>query len=520
MKKWRLLDTGVLSAAENMALDEVILEARSKGFSPNTLRFLQFDPPAVLVGYHQSVEQEVRMDFCREHGIDLNRRITGGGAIFFDRSQLGWGIYASKKDFGTQNPEILFRKICQAVILGLKRLGIEAQYRPKNDIEVAGRKISGTGGTEERSAFLFQGTLLVDFDVDTMIKALRIPAEKLKDKGIDSAKERTTCLKWELGYLPKLSEIKAAIREGFEETLKIKLVEEALTEYEEGLFGRKIDGFRSNDWIFKRKGPPDELQILTSTYRTKGGSIQVSLAINVETNIIQSILFTGDFFAHPRSAVFDLEAALKFTRAEKRRIEEVVYSFFKEKRRIFPDITPSDFVEAIYGAVKKVEYLRFGFSLPEADRLFTVKGTFEEIIKQRPSSLLLPYCAKLVDCKLRYEKDCLDCGECGFGDVYRLAREKGFIPITITSFEDLMATLTDLGSRGVKSYIGSCCRPFYAKHQKDFERARLPGILIDIENTTCYELGEEKEAYAGNFEGQTQLNLGLIKKVMEAREIN
>jgi len=93
-------------------------------------------------------------------------------------------------------------------------------------------------------------------------------------------------------------------------------------------------------------------------------------------------------------------------------------------------------------------------------------------------------------------------------------------PVKRGSVPSRLETLTDLGSRGVKSYIGSCCRPFYVKHQKDFETAGLPGILIDIENTTCYELGEEKEAYAGNFEGQTQLNLGLIKKVMEAREIN
>ncbi|SPD74730.1 Biotin/lipoate A/B protein ligase [uncultured Desulfobacterium sp.] len=520
MKTWRLLDTGVLSAAENMALDEVILEARSKNFVPNTLRLLQFNPPAVLVGYYQSVEQEVRMDFCRKHRIDINRRITGGGAIFFDNSQLGWGIYASKKELGITNLEILFKRICQAVIFGLKRLGIEAKYRPKNDIEVAGRKISGTGGTEEKGAFLFQGTLLMDFDVDTMLKSLRIPTEKLMDKGIESARERTTCLQWELGYLPKLSEVKDAIREGFEETLKIKLKEEGISEYEEALFNKKIDRFKSKGWIYKTNGAPDELPILNSIYRTKGGSIQVSLAINVETNIIQSILLTGDFFSHPRRAVFDLEAALKFTPAEIDRIQKVVFDFFKEKNGLFPDISPSDFVSAIYEAVKKVECLKFGISFPEANQIFTVNGTFGEIIKKRPSFLLLPYCAKLVDCGLRYKKECEDCGQCGVGDVYRLAHEKGLRPVTITSFENLMETLTDLESQQIRSYIGSCCRQFYVKHRKDFESARLSGILIDVESTTCYELGEEKKAYAGHFEGQTQLNMALIKRVLEAREIN
>ena len=61
MQAWRLLDTGQLSAAENMALDDTLLECSSDGTIPNTIRFLQFEPSAVLVGYHQDIEQEVRL---------------------------------------------------------------------------------------------------------------------------------------------------------------------------------------------------------------------------------------------------------------------------------------------------------------------------------------------------------------------------------------------------------------------------------------------------------------------------
>ena len=74
MEKWRLLDTSIRSACENMALDEVLMEAKSKALIPNTIRFLQFSPPAVLVGFHQSVENEVRIDYCRKKGIDINSR--------------------------------------------------------------------------------------------------------------------------------------------------------------------------------------------------------------------------------------------------------------------------------------------------------------------------------------------------------------------------------------------------------------------------------------------------------------
>ena len=67
---------------------------------------------------------------------------------------------------------------------------------------------------------------------------------------------------------------------------------------------------------------------------------------------------------------------------------------------------------------------------------------------------------------------------------------------------------------GVSAFIGCCCQPFFAKHADDFERAGVPGILLDIDNTTCYDLDQAKAAYAGNFAGQTRVNLELLKAVL------
>ena len=55
--------------AENMALDDVVLMARGRDAAPFTLRFLQFPPRCTLVGYHQVVEQEIRISYCREHSM-------------------------------------------------------------------------------------------------------------------------------------------------------------------------------------------------------------------------------------------------------------------------------------------------------------------------------------------------------------------------------------------------------------------------------------------------------------------
>jgi len=100
--KIRVIDTGFLDAAENMALDETILELREENVIPDTIRFLSFKPHCVLAGYFQSIENEIRINFCRQEGIEINRRITGGGALYWGTKDIGWEIFASMQRFISQ----------------------------------------------------------------------------------------------------------------------------------------------------------------------------------------------------------------------------------------------------------------------------------------------------------------------------------------------------------------------------------------------------------------------------------
>ena len=96
-----------------------------------------------------------------------------------------------------------------------------------------------------------------------------------------------------------------------------------------------------------------------------------------------------------------------------------------------------------------------------------------------------------------------------------MAEEKGLKPITITNYEHLKNTLHSLKEDGVKSYIGCCCESFFIKRQEAFADAGIPGVLIDIENKTCYELKKEKDAYKGDFQEKTELKTDLLKKLLE-----
>ncbi len=515
METWRLIDTGPCSGAENMATDEALLEWKAAGKIPHTLRFLQFSNPTVLVGHHQSVEEEVRLDYCRDHGIAINRRLTGGGALYWGRNELGWEIYISRKDPRIPSRiEDLYRKMGEAAALGLRHLGVHAYFRPRNDIEIQGRKISGTGGTELSGAILFQGTLLVDFDVDEMLRSLRIPTEKLQDKEIESVKERVTCLKWEfLGRTPSIRAVKVSLTKGFEETFGVRFENKPLTADEENSLRTKLPYFSSQEYIFKTRNSLPRRKTVSSLLKAPGGLIRVSIATDSKARVINQILITGDFFAYPKRAIFDLESLLKNSKAAPSNTEEIIRSFFSTEKPKIPGISETHLIRAVEEALQKIDLLPEGFSEEETHHLFPVLKPFKEV--RRPEVLLLPYCAKEVECVYRNSQGCEECGRCSVGDAAQMARSFGMDPITIQNYEELESTLRDLKHSGVKEFVGSCCEPFYGKHRPDFERIGLSGILVDVERSTCYDLGQEKEALTGRFENQTHLNLSLLQRVLE-----
>jgi len=508
------LDTGVRSGAENMALDELLLELKAQERISSTLRFLQFSNPTVLVGHHQSADEEVRLDYCRMKGIEINRRLTGGGALYWGKKELGWEIYISKTDPRIPSRiEDLYRKIGEAAAAGLRRLGVRAYFRPRNDIEIQGRKISGTGGTELSGAILFQGTVLVDFDVDEMLRALRIPTEKLQDKEVESVKERVTCLNWELGRTPSLNQIKNSLLKGFAEAFGVSFDPKPLTTEEENLLTTKLSYFSSRDYVFKVRESLPRRKTLTSILRAPGGLIRISIAVDTRTRIINQILITGDFFAYPKRAIFDLECLLKNTKASPSEIEGIIRTFFADQKPRIPGVKEGHLIRVIVEAVQKMDLLPHGFDEEEIHHLFNVLKPFGQV--KKPEVLLLPYCAKEIDCSYRNRQGCDECGRCSIGEAAQIAKSFCMDSITIQNYEDLESTLQGLKRSGVRGFVGSCCEPFFWKHRPDFERIGLPGILVDVERSTCYDLGQEKKAFKGQFENQTHLNLPLLKRVIE-----
>lgn len=345
---WRVIDTGLRRAAENFGFNRALLEARRLAGGASTLRFLQFRPSALL-GYHQSAEQELDLAYCGRHGIDVQRRITGGGAIYMDEGQFGWELYLARAEAGTPDMAAIGRRICEAAARGLSSLGIDARFRPRNDIEVDGRKISGTGGAFDGDVLMYQGTVLVDLDVERMLGCLRIPAEKLADKAIADVRERVTDLRTLLGRVPPLPEVKEALQLAFAAAFGVRFLSGGLSAREEELFAGFLREIDSPDWVDLVEKPRSDLPIVVASRKFGGGLLRAAVAYDRAGHRLRQVWFTGDLFVAPRRALADLENALKDVPADS--AEARISAFFAANEVETLGLRADDFAAVVGEAV-------------------------------------------------------------------------------------------------------------------------------------------------------------------------
>ncbi len=156
----RILDTGLMPARWNIAMTAALSELHGKGLIPDTVRFHRY-PACVLLGRGQDIEASADVAYCRRQQIEITRRVTGGGAVFMSPRMLAWDVVVDRRAWGGDLASVT-RRICEGVAAGLSRLGAVARFRAPNDIEISGRKVSGSGGYVEGRSAVLQGTVLAE----------------------------------------------------------------------------------------------------------------------------------------------------------------------------------------------------------------------------------------------------------------------------------------------------------------------------------------------------------------------
>jgi len=332
----------LLSSARGLAADEVLNLTISENNSPPIIHLYNFKP-SVIVGKYQDLKSVVNIKRCHELKIEYNRRHTGGGTVFMkeDVIALGFGISLDHPEISGSISKV-FRFASEILIDVLKELGVDAEFRPKNDIEVNGKKIAGLSATvEDNKSLLFHASILLDFDLELMLELLNFPTEKLSDKGYGCFSRRMTTIKNESKAEIDMKQVMDLIAESFARRLEAKLVFDTFTDWEKDkVLELENSKYRSDDWIFSSKHP--KISMSRGLKKTRGGLLEVFSLFSGE--LIDSIIITGDFFTTNENIKM-LESALRFVKAEREKILSSLNEIWKDD--MIWGVTPEELTEAI-----------------------------------------------------------------------------------------------------------------------------------------------------------------------------
>ncbi len=243
---WRYLDLGALPGAWNMAIDEAMLQAHALQDAPPTLRVYAWRPPAISLGRFQQLDTSVRSEQCRDAGVDVVRRPTGGRAILHTEEEVTFSIVVSEERLGTRGVMDSYRLLAGGIVAGLNALGLEARLveRPSSgagatphgapdpvcfaakarcDLVVGSNKLVGSAQVHRDGVILQQNSL-----------PLRIRPQEWSRFFVRQARDAAAIGLWDAARreLPRET-IAGALRQGFEEALGVALVDGALTQREQ-----------------------------------------------------------------------------------------------------------------------------------------------------------------------------------------------------------------------------------------------------------------------------------------------
>lgn len=349
--EWRLITDDGVSASFGLAADECLAHRVGLRLSTPVLRLYTYRSHCALVGRFQSVANEIHEAYCRAHGIAINRRPTGGGAILMGADQLGVALIVQGRGQEVYaRARELMNHFAAGLLRGFQQLGLNAGFRHKNDIEVNGKKLVGLGIYRATGGgLLFHASVLVDLDIALMLRVLKTPFEKIADKAIDTVAERITTIRRECRGTIALAEVRSVVADGFASVFDIRLTPATFTDEELAAIAElESQKYNRDEWIYQTPAVADGHG--SAKVKTEAGLLDVSVTMAGPT--IKAVFIGGDFFA-AESAVAELEAALRWHSGQPEKIATTVQQVFQKRAGDFNGIRPEKLIEAITGAVNQ-----------------------------------------------------------------------------------------------------------------------------------------------------------------------
>jgi lipoate-protein ligase A len=343
---WRYIADDGVTASFGLAADEALARRQGTGQSPPTLRLYTYRSHCALVGRFQRLGTELHLDFCRENGIAVNRRPTGGGAIMMGADQLGVALVLPERPSARSYDRTreLFQRFSRGIVEALAGLGVAALYRRKNDVEVGGRKVAGLGlSFDPAGGLLFHASVPVDLDILLMLRVLRTPFEKISDKEIATVAERVTTVRRETGCALSVAEFRERLRRGYAGSLGITLEPGEFSEGELAeISALERERYTSPEWLLREPDTPDAAG--SATLKTEGGLLSVHLTL--AGPVIKAAYLSGDFFCD-EAVLASMERALSWRSADPESVLATLEALEKNQGLAIPGVAGEAVARAV-----------------------------------------------------------------------------------------------------------------------------------------------------------------------------
>lgn len=300
------IETNTTAGAENLAFEEYYLKRED---ITEPILLLWRNRPTIVVGAFQNTYEEINEEFVKEHGIDVIRRASGGGAVYHDLGNLCFSFISIEEDFSNMD----YRIFLQPVVEAMQQMGVAVNVSGRNDLLLNGAKISGSATRIYKNRVLFHGTILYDSDLEVLGKALRVRADKLESKGIKSVRSRVTNIRGAMGTDMEILAFKEKLLGVF--AMKYQMKNYEVTE-EERLDIQKLvkEKYQNFEWTYGK----NPLCTMKNRRRFSGGTVTVRMTVKHAK--VQEIHFEGDFLGC--KDIEELESRLIGVRYEKENIEK------------------------------------------------------------------------------------------------------------------------------------------------------------------------------------------------------